>query len=362
MERFVFSADGHVREPRELFTDAVPKHKAHLGINVRKDETSVTTFVGDRMVHRHMIVPPKKEWFDMGRPFHKGLFDLDARMEDMQMEGIDAEILFPTTGMLTFVLEDPEVEMRSVEAYNNWHQAFVGNRTSTFVRCGVLPVRDFDNTVEEMKRLTAMGFTCAMLPSLIPPGVPNYNDPSWDQVFQAAQDLNMVMVIHTATGRPDVRVEKGPGGALVNYTGQILDSISSLMYLIAGGVLDRFPGVHVAFIECGASWLAGVGERMDETYHGHSFFVSPKLSVQPTDIIKRQIHASFQYDRACIMSRSVTGVAALMWGSDYPHHEGTFPNSREVVEHLFDGIEISEEEKAAILGGNAATLFRLPRH
>jgi predicted TIM-barrel fold metal-dependent hydrolase len=73
------------------------------------------------------------------------------------------------------------------------------------------------------------------------------------------------------------------------------------------------------------------------------------------------VAASFQYDRACIMSRSVTGVQALLWGSDYPHHEGTFPRSREVVARLFDGIDISEADKAAILGGNAARLFRLPR-
>jgi predicted TIM-barrel fold metal-dependent hydrolase len=70
------------------------------------------------------------------------------------------------------------------------------------------------------------------------------------------------------------------------------------------------------------------------------------------------VKASFQYDRACIMSRSITGHQAVMWGSDYPHAEGTFPRSREVVEKLFDGIQISEQERADIIGGNAARLFR----
>jgi predicted TIM-barrel fold metal-dependent hydrolase len=81
----------------------------------------------------------------------------------------------------------------------------------------------------------------------------------------------------------------------------------------------------------------------------------------PSQIIRRQVKCSFQYDRACVMSRSVTGHEALMWGSDYPHAEGTFPHSRDVVAKLFDGIEISEQEKADILGGNAARLFRLHR-
>jgi predicted TIM-barrel fold metal-dependent hydrolase len=116
----------------------------------------------------------------------------------------------------------------------------------------------------------------------------------------------------------------------------------------------------VAAIESGASWLAALAERMDEVYEAHHMFVKPKLSVTPREIIQRQVYASFQYDRACIMSRSVTGHQALMWGADYPHHEGTFPRSKDVVAHLFDGIDISETEKADIVGGNAARLFRLP--
>jgi predicted TIM-barrel fold metal-dependent hydrolase len=100
---------------------------------------------------------------------------------------------------------------------------------------------------------------------------------------------------------------------------------------------------------------------MDEVYEAHELFVKPKLSLTPREIIARQVACSFQYDRACIMARSVTGTQALMWGADYPHHEGTFPRSRQVLAHLFDGIEISEQDKADIVGGNAARLFRIAR-
>jgi len=169
------------------------------------------------------------------------------------------------------------------------------------------------------------------------------------------------MVLHTGTGRADVREERGPGGAIINYTIQMCDAQRAVMYLIGGGVLDRFPGAKVALIESGASWLAAVAERMDEVNEAHEMFVSPKLSLTPREIVQRQVYASFQYDRACIMSRTVTGHQALLWGSDYPHHEGTFPRSRDVLGRLFDGIEISDTEKADIVGGNAARLFRLPR-
>ncbi|MDB5445267.1 MAG: amidohydrolase, partial [Phenylobacterium sp.] len=269
--------------------------------------------------------------------------------------------VFPSSGLVSFLIENPEAEAASCRIYNDWHDGFFKGHVQTFVRCGILPVRDFANTVTEMKRLAGLGFTAAMLPSVIPTGVPNYNSDKWDPVFEAAQQLGVVMVLHTGTGRADVREEKGPGGAIVNYTIQMCDAQKAILYMIAGGLLDRFPGAKVAAIESGASWLAALAERMDEVHEAHEMFVMPKLSMTPREIIQRQVFASFQYDRACIMARSVTGHQALLWGSDYPHHEGTFGQTKNVLAHLFDGIDISEREKADIVGGNAARLFRLPR-
>jgi predicted TIM-barrel fold metal-dependent hydrolase len=223
-------------------------------------------------------------------------------------------------------------------------------------------VKDFGNTIAEIKRLAGLGFTTAMLPSLIDTasGLPTYNSDKWDPVFAAGQEHGMVFVLHTGTGREDVRSHRGPGGAVINYTIQACDGMLTIMQLVAGGVLDRFPGAKVCCIESGASWLAALAERMDEVYEAHDLFVRPKLSLTPREIIARQVACSFQTDRACIMSRSVTGTQAMMWGADYPHHEGTFPRSKQVLAHLFDDIEISEQDKADIVGGNAARLFRLP--
>ncbi|MBV1918094.1 MAG: amidohydrolase [Sphingomonadaceae bacterium] len=364
MGRFVFSGDGHLREPKGLFSDGLPASLRKFGIHTQRDDSHIMTFAGEKLVHRFPLrretTTDENDPANNGRPNAKGAIDLDARIQDMTMEGIDAEIMFPTTGMLNYLIEDRETEAASARLYNDWNTSFVSGHLDRFVRCGLLPVRSLDDTVAEMERLAAMGFTAAMLPSQIPCGVPLYNDPAWDKVFDAAQRLEMVLTLHTATGRPDLRPEAGPGGAIINYTDQMRDAIQSIMYMVAGGTLDRFPGAKVMVVESGASWLAGLAERMDEVAEGHAIFVRPKLSVKPSEIIKRQVYASFQYDRACIMSRSVTGHKGLVWGSDYPHHEGTFPDSREVVGTLFDGIDISEEEKADIVGLNGARLFRLP--
>lgn len=364
MQRFVFSGDGHLREPRDLFTEGLPASLRKFGIHTRRDDSHIMTYAGDKLVHRFPLrretTTDENDPANNGRPNQKGATDLDARIADLELEGIDAEIVFPTTGMLNYLVEDRETELASTQIYNDWNDGFFSGHLDRFVRCGILPVRSLDDTVAEMERLAVKGFTAAMLPSQIPEGVPLYNSPAWDKVFDAAQRLNMVLTLHTATGRPDLRPESGPGGAIINYTDQMRDAIQSITYMVAGGTLDRFPGAKVMVVESGASWLAGLAERMDEVAEGHDIFVRPKLSMKPSEIIRRQVHASFQYDRACIMSRTVTGHTGLIWGSDYPHHEGTFPNSREVVARLFDGIEISEAEKADIVGLNGARLFRLP--
>ncbi len=350
---FIFSADGHIVEPRGLLADGLPASLRQYGVRSEKQGDYMVTLSGDTVIQRTHLnrPPPNPEVEGFGRANRLGASDLAGRLIDMESEGVDAEIVFPSSGLWTFLIQNAEAELATTQIYNDWNSGFFSGHLDRFIRCGILPVRDFANTVAEMKRIAAMGFTAAMLPSVTPPGVPDYNDAAWDPVFEAAQALRIVFVLHTGTGREDVRSERGPGGAIVNYTVQMCDAQHSVMYMVAGGVLDRFPGAKVAVIESGASWLAALAERMDEVNAAHHMFVRPKLSLTPREIIQRQVAASFQYDRACIMSRSVTGV----------HHEGTFPRSREVVARLFDGIDISEADKAAILGGNAARLFRLPR-
>jgi len=156
-------------------------------------------------------------------------------------------------------------------------------------------------------------------------------------------------------------VLRGPGGAVYNYTHLINSAMDAITLLVGSGALDRHPGAHVVTVEAGASWLPALAERMDEVYTAHQHYVRPKLTRRPSEIVAQQVHCSFQFDRAGIIARKVLGHETLLWGADYPHLEGTFPNSKAVLAGLFEGIEISEQEKADIIGGTAARLFRLER-
>jgi predicted TIM-barrel fold metal-dependent hydrolase len=354
MKPFIFSADSHVREPNGLFLDALPASLKRHAVRVVKEEDTMITRTDDKVIFRLRLAKNP----DFGGTTRLGIHNLEGRLVDMEKDGIDAEIAFPSLGLWLYAIEDAEAELAQCEIYNNWNNEYFGGRLDTFVRCGVLPVRDLNGAQVELKRIAKMGFTAAMLPSITPVGIPRYNDLAWDPVFNLAGELGIVLVLHTGTGAETVIGERGPGAAVINYSTQMSDGIDAIMYMVAGGLLDRNPKAKVAVIECGASWLAAIAERMDEVYVAHDIFVRPKLSMMPSEIIRRQVTVSFQHDRACIMSRSVTGTQSIMFASDYPHAEGTFPHTQDIVGKLFDGIDITEDEKLDILGRNAARLFQ----
>jgi len=359
MKPFVFSADSHIMEPPSIFLDGLPASLKRHAIHSRKEGDFLITGTEDKIIYRLRVGQHREK--ALGDNERRGIREIPGRLEDMELEGIDAEICFPSLGLWLYALADAEAEAASARLYNDWNDSFLGGHPGRFVRCGMLPVLDFSNTVAELEYLASKGFTAAMLPAASPPGLPKYNDAAWDVVFAKGAALGIVFVMHTGTGLESVIVERGPGAGIINYTNQMTDAQQSAMYLVAGGVLDRNPGAKVAFIESGASWLVALAERMDEVEEAHSNFVFPKLSRRCSQIIDDQVWASFQHDRSCIVAAGagLAGAKNVMWGSDYPHAEGTFPISRRIVDDLFDGLNVSDATRRDVLGLNAARLFRI---
>jgi len=357
MKPFVFSADSHIMEPADIFLEGLPASLKDHAIHARMDGEYLVTGTKDKIIYRLRVGQHREK--QLGDAQRRGIREIEGRLEDMELEGIDAEICFPSLGLWLYCLDDPEAEAASARLYNDWNDRFLGSHPDRFVRCGMLPVLDFSNTLAELDYLASKGFTAAMLPAVTPPNLPKYNSEAWDPIFARAAALGIVFVMHTGTGLESVIVERGPGAGIINYTNQMGDAQHSVMYLVAGGVLDRNPGAKVAFIESGASWLVALAERMDEVSVAHANFVFPKLGRSPSQIIDDQVWASFQHDRACVASAAagLPGAKNVMWGSDYPHAEGTFPISRRIVEELFEGIAVSDEVRRNILGLNAAKLF-----
>jgi predicted TIM-barrel fold metal-dependent hydrolase len=217
----------------------------------------------------------------------------------------------------------------------------------------MLPVADVGAAVTELASLCSSGFRAVCLPARV--AARPYNDPAYDALWAAIQDAGVPATFHSGTGY-EPRLLRGPGGAIVNYIlGAQLDGPTVLLQLAAGGALDRFPGLRAVTVETGAAWLAWIMTQADAIYEAHREYVRPKLSLRPSELIRRQCHATFMDDAVAVRNRDITGVEPLLWGNDYPHPEGTWPDSAAAHERQFAGVPPADV--AAMVAGNASRVF-----
>lgn len=377
---FVFSCDAHISEPRDLMTANLPPELQKWAINGDRTEDGkyMITKIGDTEIlrvrmnfHGHKVktagesdVTEDRSCEDQNENFvsdcavdtqRRGSRDLDLREADMDRDGVDAELVFPSLGLMIPRIPDRDGQRESCKIYNDWALPYCEPMKDRLIPTALIPCIDLDDALAETLRVIDMGYAAICLWE----GMENYNDPAWDPIFKAAGDNDVPIVFHTGVGNTGIRAMKGPGSAMYNYTRQMNDAVDIITALVAGGVLDRNPKAHILFAEHSAGWLWGLAERMDEIYEGHAPAVHPKLSRMPSQIIRDQVHCSLQNDIGAVGTRKGVGIDALLFATDYPHSEGTFPFSMDVVDRMMEvNSDATMEEFIAVLGGNAAKLFK----
>lgn len=134
----------------------------------------------------------------------------------------------------------------------------------------------------------------------------------------------------------------------MNYVETTYGGQRAVTKLIASGALDRHPDLRVLVSEGGATWGPFLADRMDEGYRQHGMGVRPKLSKPPSEFLYEQVYASFQHDSSAVQACTAMGWQNVMWGSDYPHYEGTFGHTQETLHELFDGVDEAASRRIRI--------------
>jgi predicted TIM-barrel fold metal-dependent hydrolase len=363
MRPFVFSCDAHIVEPADLFTANLPDHLQQWAPNVAIDGEKklrlnrlgeVTQFKIPLGFHSHKV-GESDDLVDIRR---LGTRELKARFADMERDGVDAELVFPSLGLLISRITDAEASRECARLYNDWAWGYVEGVRSKLVPAAVIPLVNLEDGIAELKRIIAIGFRAVMMPTVNFDSIQAFNDPAWDEFFALCGEAGIPLAFHTGVGNVNLRALRGPGGALFNYSRQMNDAVDVISALVGGGVLDRNPNAHILFVEAGAGWLLGLAERMDEVYVGHAPSIHPKLARMPGQIVRDQVHCSFQNDLGCLLTAKGLTIENFLFATDYPHSEGTFPYSRELVEGMFEHVpHFTDADKAAVLGLNAAKMF-----
>jgi predicted TIM-barrel fold metal-dependent hydrolase len=351
-QRPLISADNHVFEPVTLWQERLPAEYRSRGPRVEQQGDWIVMAI-EGMPDRKLTRANGAETTAGAGPGRVGGADPDQRLHDMALDGVVAEVIYPTFGLFIDMIPSADLALACAQVYNDWLAESFLHRPDVFIPSAVVPVREVASAAAELGRVAELGFKAAMIPTSPPPEL-RYNRAEYDPLWRIAADAHMPLSLHTGTGALPQH-ERGPGGAVINYAKVGLLSAETLCYFAASGVLERFPGLRLVFVETGAGWYAYCCERMDEAFTEHQQWVNPKLAALPSHYATTQCSVTLGADRAPLLTREITGVDPLLWASDYPHPEGTFPHSQEIVARIFDGVP--EAETRAIVGGNAARLY-----
>ncbi|RQH04887.1 amidohydrolase family protein [Paraburkholderia dinghuensis] len=365
MKPFVFSCDAHIVEPLDLFTAGMPEHLKQWAPNACMDDNGMRlNRLGETVLfkipgnfHTHRV--GEADDLDTRR---LGARDLKKRLVDMNRDGVDAELCFPSLGLLVCRITDAEAVRTASRVYNDWAWDYLDGLRNKLVPTALIPTVNMEDALAELEYVIQKGYRAVTLPISNVDSMPKYNDPAWDPFVARCAQAGIPLCFHTGVGQVTLRALKGPGGALYNYTRQMNDAVDVIAQMVGGGVLDRHPSAHILFAECGAGWLYGLAERMDEVYYGHAPAISPKLSRKPSDIVRAQVHCAVQNDTGAFSTIQGLTTENFLFATDYPHSEGTFPRSMQVVEQARAANPgLTEEQWAAVLGGNASRLFGITR-
>ncbi len=366
----IISSDNHVIEPPDLWVGRGPsKFKDRMPHAVSMEEGDLWFCEGQQIASTAAGATAGLRFEDPGqmgttvkRTEHNrpGSNDPAEHVKDLDIDGVDASIIYPTTGSVLYNVQDTDLLTAICQTYNDWLAEFFSYNPNRLKGVAMLNVDDVGLGVKELERCHKMGFTGAMIP-VYPPESHLYDQPEYDPLWAAAQELGMPIGLHISSNRASSEFADP-----ANYRPTFICNADywprmSLADLIFGGVFERFPGLRIGSVEHELSWVPHFLDRIDYTYAQRSgervkegWF---KGDVLPSDFFHSNVFLGFQEDGPGVRDRHIIGVDNLQWGSDYPHSEGTFPRSRQIVEEVL--ADCTEEEKAKIAGGNAARVYHL---
>ena len=364
----ILSSDDHVIEPADLWTSRVePRFRDRVPHIERREDGDwwycdgqrVLFAAGSQAGKRFEDPHALKITDDVGN-VRAGGYIPEEHVKDMDLDGVDVSVLYPTVGLLAYNVPDSELLTAVCRTYNDWIADYCEPFPDRLKGVGMINIDDVSSGLEEMKRCAKMGLIGAMI-TVYPPEDRSYGSKEYEPLWAAAQELGMPLSLHVATNRATPGQErkdfKSPNPtAYANMSDHWVRL--SLGSLIFSGVFERYPQLQVGSVEAESAWVPHFLSRMDYCYTQKPLDYAPYRYTEdmiPSDYFHRNVFVGFQEDAVGIRLRDLIGVDVLQWGSDYPHVESTFPRSRAILEEILLGC--SAEEKAKIAGGNAARIY-----
>jgi len=350
------SGDSHFIEPDDLWSKELPKSLADLVPRSVKDEDGLweTVYVDGQSFRRRLpkMTASAKEFFEGSSNRAPGFKDFSKRIADQDSEGVWSELVFPSLGMWAASFRTRELLKETARITNDFSASEIMTLSDRLLPTAQISTLDVNDAIEEMQRCAGLGFKSVFFTISPHPMQQDWHYDYWNPLWAAMEEANMVIAFHIGTEPIDMAAGevigvtyRGPGGAVMNYTETTFSGQRAVMKMVASGALDRHPNLKVIVSEGGATWVPFLADRMEEGYRQHHMAVRPKLNRTPREILYSQVYASFQHDPTAVAAAAYMGYDKVMWGSDYPHLEGTYGHTQETLHGLFDGVDPKLSER-----------------
>ena len=386
----IISADDHVIEPAHVWQDRMPsKHKelapkiviAPQGEMTLNDGVWLETpGTGDKMAawwhfenKRYQIkqmvacpgIPPEEVTME-GVTYDDiapGCYDPIARLADMDINHVEASLCFPNyprfCGQLFSEADDLELGLLCVQAYNDWMiDEWCGSSGGRLIPLCIVPLWDAELAAKEIYRVAEKGCRAVAwseLPAWL--GRPGLHGDFWDPFLKACEETQTVICMHIGSGTKTVQTSpEAPTVVTANLI--VCNSAASMIDWIFSGKFEQFPNLKLLYAESQIGWIPYFIERADDTWRTHQWAQGEKrIPKPPSHYYKKHVYSCFFKDTVGIDLLDRIGEDNVLFETDYPHQDGTFPNTLAIAEELFGHLEQETIDKIA--RNNAIKLFGL---
>ena len=386
----IISADDHVIEPAHVWQDRMPsKHKelapkiviAPQGEMTLNDGVWLETpGTGDKMAawwhfenKRYQIkqmvacpgIPPEEVTME-GVTYDDiapGCYDPIARLTDMDINHVEASLCFPNyprfCGQLFSEADDLELGLLCVQAYNDWMiDEWCGSSGGRLIPLCIVPLWDAELAAKEIYRVAEKGCRAVAwseLPAWL--GRPGLHGDFWDPFLKACEETQTVICMHIGSGTKTVQTSpEAPTVVTANLI--VCNSAASMIDWIFSGKFEQFPNLKLLYAESQIGWIPYFIERADDTWRTHQWAQGEKrIPKPPSHYYKKHVYSCFFKDTVGIDLLDRIGEDNVLFETDYPHQDGTFPNTLAIAEELFGHLDQETIDKIA--RDNAIKLFGL---
>ncbi len=372
----VISADAHVGEPEAMRAYLPERFRAMLP-ELTVDADGHLDFLIDGVAVPRAPEKPLGPT-DLMKEFRtdpsQGT-DIERRLSDMALEGVDAAVMFPNIGLsVSRGTDTAEFSHAWARAHNDFVQDVFAGQEHRLKPAAMIATDDLDAMMDEARRVIERGFCTLFLPINVP--WRPYRDPAYEPLWSLAEEAGIPLTFHVFGGNvafhadfvdlsalPEERLgeykkfsdnEAGSAELLASTVIGMAAGMAPIVELTGSGVLENHPQLKIVVTEAECGWLAWVLHAMDQMNEQRHLGMR-RLELKPSEYFLRQGAITVTNDPVALHNRVFTGTRVLMWGNDYPHDEGSFPSSARFISQIRE--ELNPEDAHHVLCGHAAELY-----